>query len=196
MLESDRKMKATGIPRNMIRSCMGPSLPECTTLASNTHTYRCLWTTRHPPPLLRSPFPPAKIVQLSACSCVVKCVPVVGNQQEYRLYHVSIAPIQQEGILGELAHLLVRILFSLPREGVVEDAVDRRDHEGCIGTRLLIHHSRMSTYILVTWELCDPRILQNLRKASAMRATESTIMIDSTIMLVCVLMVTKQKYLV
>lgn len=88
-----------------------------------------------------------------------------------------------------MTHLSVRVLFALPREEVAEDAVTRRDHEGCIGTNLLIHHSRMRMYILVTCELCDPRIFQNLRKASAISATERMIMTDSMIMLVCVLMV-------
>jgi hypothetical protein len=52
----------------------------------------------------------------------------------------------------------------------------------------------MRMYIMVTWELCDPLILQNLRIASAIKTTERTTIAHSTNMLTLLLMVAKQKY--
>ena len=120
---------------------------------------------------------------------------MIRNKQQNRLYDISISPINNKRIFWDIAHLLIIIfLIVIFRKEVVNYTEDTRCHKCWIGVILLTHHKRISRYILVTCELWEPRMFQNLRNASPMSTTDRTIVTHSTIMLGSVFIVMKQKY--
>ena len=174
--------KASGRPKKTILTYFNTFLQLCSISTSK----RCAFRFRR---ILRDPQQPQnysclyQIVQLFACSFILKIVPMIGNKQQYGLYNVSISPIDHKCFFWKIAYLLIRHIMVIVSKKVVDYIEETGCNERCIEVIVLSHHRRMRKYILVTWELCDRRIFQNLRKASPISTIERIMMKHSTTML-------------